>query len=241
MLKIIHFGLIKKKKKTIGDHKKVEDLTENGFIRHTFHLLRKYHQAPPALDFNAYTLNQKIVELKLFNRVDDLIDLIKENELTKEQAREIIDYLYKSKCISDVFHKILDIPIGKEVLKDPVYFKTLIFNAVVENDIEMVKRLTLEFQEECEKIQIHLKRYLVMTSLMKNIELTKLLIEKTFHFEVKQILTTMLGGKIIPISMRQKIKAVVENRKMLDLTEEDLIKFRDDTALPAEIRALFVI
>ncbi len=231
----------KEEKKTIGDHKKVKDLTENGFIRNTFHLLRKYHQAPPALDFKAYTLDEKIYELKLFNRVDDLIDLINENELTKEQAGEIIEFLFQDKWISDLIHKILDIAIGKEVFKDPIYFETLIQSAIFENDIEMVKRLTLEFEEECEKIEINCKGHLVMLSLMKNMELTSLLIEKKFHLELKQLLTTILKRKIIPISMQQKIKAVVENRKILDLTEEDLIKFRDDTALPGAIAALFVI
>jgi len=228
----------REEKNTIGHHKKIAGLTENAFIKHTFHLQRLYHFAPPALEPSDYTLEQLIEECERFKQYDTLIYFIKTNELTKEQTDKVFECTYRDIWLSKLAHAILDTSAGKNHCKDPNNFTNIFHTAASENDISMVERLFLEFPQQCEDCGFKLKAFLVLDSLTINLELSKLFIKNNFHLELKTELSNILERKFLSESTKQNLKAVVENKELLNISEEDLADLRNKPGLSAEIQQL---
>jgi len=230
---------------TIGHHKKIAGLTENAFIRGTFHLQRKYHAIPPALEPSQYTLDQLIEECKLLEQDDTLIDFIRTNELTETQISKIfLDYILNYDGPSKVVHELLNTPKGKQFFKKSTNFKVIFEGAAKKNDISMVERLFSEYPAESENIASKVKATLVLTSLNKNLDLVKLLIDKNFHLKVKSELPNILkqiyypSRRFLSETKREMLKAVVRNKELLNISDEDLALLRKTPGLSAEIQQL---
>jgi hypothetical protein len=228
----------REEKNTIGHHKKIAGLTENAFIKHTFHLQRLYHFAPPALEPSQYTLDQLIEEYKRLKQDDSLIDFIKTNELTKEQTHKVFEYTYDDIWLSKLAHAILDTSAGKNYCKDPDNFATIFHTAASNNDISMVERLFLEFPQQSEDCGSKFKTFLVLDSFNINLELSKLFIKNNFHLELKTELSNILGRKFLSENAKQNLKAVVRNKELLNISEKDLTDLRSKPGLSAEIQQL---
>jgi hypothetical protein len=225
-------------KNTIGHHKKIAGLTENAFIKHTFHLQRLYHFVPPALEPSQYTLDQLIKECKRLKQDDSLIDFIKTNELTIEQTYKVFDYIYGDIWPSKLAHAILDTSIGKQFCKESDNTTVIFLTAARNNDISMVERLFLEFPKQCQDCNSQLKAFLILDSLNKNLELSKLFIKNNFHLEFKTEFANTLRQKFLSESTKQNLKAVVRNKELLNISEKDLALLRKTPGLPAEIQQL---
>jgi hypothetical protein len=226
-------------KNTIGHHKKIAGLTENAFIKRTFHLQRLYHLSPPALEPSQYTLDLLIEECKLLKHDDTLIEFIKTNELTIEQTQKVFDFTYGNiSLFSKIAHAILDTSIGKQFCKQSDHFFDIFHTAAANNDLSIVERLCLEFPKQCQDCDSQFKTFLVLDSLDENLDLTKLLVKYNFHLEVKTELSKILGRKILLGKTEQYLKAVVRNKELLNISEKDLALLRKTPGLPAEIQQL---
>lgn len=194
----------KEEKETIGDPYMPEDLTENGFIRNTFHLQRKYHQGPRALHFDKYTSGQKKWELERFERYY--------NEM-----------VYNFKLDLNLADEILNSPMIKESFETKkICFFNFMGAAVEANEINLLKRIVLEHPEMCKKLPINYKRSLIVNALIKNLELAKLYIGVEFHLGLAEEISTIFKKETISPLDQKTIKAIVKNREMLGLTEQDL-------------------
>jgi hypothetical protein len=230
---------------TIGHHQEIAGLTENAFIRGTFHLQRKYHAIPPALEPSHYSLDQSIEECKLLNQDDTLIDFIRTNKLTEAQISKIfLNYILIYDGSLKVVHELLNTPKGQQFFKESTNFTGIFEKAASKNDISMVERLFSQYPAESENIASKVKANLVLNSLSESLDLVKLFIDKNFHLKVKSELPNILkriyypSRRILSETKREMLKAVVKNKELLNISDEDLALFRKTPGLSAEIQQL---
>ena len=179
---------------TIGGPKSTSTLgiTENDVRKRTFQPQRNYHVAPPELFHWNYTLNQKIEEYILFDQVDDLISIIKQNpRIKREPMREVVEYTHISKWHSDLIHAVLNTESGEFIFSRQKESEAIFLKAVLNNDTEVVKRLLSMFSDQCEAIPIDTLSKITASSFKRgNLDLTNLLIGIKFDPKVIQDLLT---------------------------------------------------
>jgi hypothetical protein len=226
---------------TIGDCNNIDELTENGFIRNTFHLPRIYHKVPIKLELSEYSLDERINECIFLKQNDTLIDLIKENELTKEQISKVLEYIYDNIWLSNIAHEILNSVSGIDFFKDPEYLRNIFFNAASVADISIVEKLFSKFPEQCENIEASMKADLVFNSLNQNLDLTHLLIKQNFHLILMKHLSMVLNRKRISKETIKGIQAMVKNRELLNISMKNLAELKTTPGLSIEIQKLLTI
>jgi hypothetical protein len=190
-------------------------------------------------------LDQSIEECKLLNQDDTLIDFIRTNKLTEAQISKIfLNYILIYDGSLKVVHELLNTPKGQQFFKESTNFTGIFEKAASKNDISMVERLFSQYPVESENIASKVKANLVLNSLSESLDLVKLFIDKNFHLKVKSELPNILkriyypSRRILSETKREMLKAVVKNKELLNISDEDLALFRKTPGLSAEIQQL---
>jgi hypothetical protein len=223
-------------KDTIGHHERGGGLTENTFIKRTFHLPRKYHIRPQDLESFDCSLENLILGYIHHNKDSHLIDFIKEGRLETEHIDHIVNYICEHNWVSSIAHELLSSSIGKKFIKDNENFKEILFYATRKNDITIVKRLLSEFSEELENMKLEEKAILIMDSLFTNLEISRLLHKNKFNIGARNVLSKGLESGNFPENIEELLSVYVKNKELLNISDEDLALFRKTPGLSAEIQ-----
>jgi len=221
---------------TIGHHKRGVGLTENTFIKRTFHLPRKYHIHPQDLESFDRSLEKLILGYIHHKKDSHLIDLIKEVRLETEHIDPIVDYICEHNWVSSIAHELLSSSIGKVFFKDNENFKEILFYATRKNDIKIVERLLSEFSEELENMDPEVKAILIMDSLFTNLKISRLLHKNKFNIGARNVLSKGLQSGNFPENIEELLSVYVKNKELLNISDEDLALFRKTPGLSTEIQ-----